>query len=351
MKLRDQNILLISPEPWDHIWVSKHHYARTLAEMGAKVVFANPPKNTWSLKQTEFPNLQVLDYPKFIPGLRKLPSFISQRIIKQKLKQIERHCAVCFDIIWSFDNSVFFDFTLLETYNISHVVDLNQDFETAKAARTADICLGNTAPIITRLQINNLNAHFINHGLHISSEKEPLDLQPTDGLKIGYCGNLDIPYLDWATLEQAFDQLTDCTFYLAGKCVRNQDKLQRDNVVYLGQLNASQLKSFYDDMDLLILCYLADDYSDQLANPHKFMEYLASGKPIVSSYTHTYDDIPEILMSHKQEEWLSLLKKSLIDYPIWNSKEMSHMRNKIAQDNTYEKQIERIENKINTFSI
>ncbi|MBU2885823.1 glycosyltransferase [Gilvimarinus agarilyticus] len=348
MKLTGKNILLISPEPWDHIFVSKHHYARHLVERGNQVVFANPAGDRWQLKGSGMAGLQILDYPKFVKGLRKLPSLVSQRLIRRKLQQIEKHCTIQFDIIWSFDNSVFFDFTLLDTYNISHIVDLNQDFETEKAARTADICLGNTSQIVDRLQVHNPNTHFINHGLHIRNEKEPLNLQHIEGMKIGYCGNLDIPYLDWKTLEQAFDQLTDCTFYLAGKCEHNQDKLHHENVVYLGQLNSSQMKSFYDEMDLLILCYLADDYPDQLANPHKFMEYLASGKPIVSSLTSTYAELQEVQMSHKQTEWLPLLERTITEYATWNSQELSDQRKAIAMDNTYEKQIERIETKINT---
>ncbi|PIB36610.1 hypothetical protein BFP72_14970 [Reichenbachiella sp. 5M10] len=348
MKLRDQNILLISPEPWDHIFVSKHHYARHLAERDNRVVFANPAGDRWQLKDSGVAGLQVLDYPKFVKGLRKLPTWVSQRLIRHKLKQIEKHCDLTFDLIWSFDNSVFFDFTLLDTYNISHIVDLNQDFETAKAARTADICLGNTSQIVERLQSHNPNTHFINHGLHLSDEQEAIDLQPVDGMKIGYCGNLDIPYLDWKTLEQAFAQLTDCTFYLAGKCERNQDKLQHPTVVYLGQLNASEMRSFYTEMDLLILCYLADDYPDQLANPHKFMEYLASGKPIVSSLTSTYVELQEVQMCTTQAEWLPLLQRTIAEYSAWSSSEMSDQRKAIANDNTYEKQIDRIENKINT---
>ena len=115
IKLVKKNILIISPESWSHIWVSKHHYARTLASMGAQVVFANPPKNQWRLQKSENDKLQILDYPKFITGLRKFPSWISQRLIKKKLIQIEAYCDLTFDIIWSFDNSVFFDFTLFHS--------------------------------------------------------------------------------------------------------------------------------------------------------------------------------------------------------------------------------------------
>ncbi|UXX81107.1 glycosyltransferase [Reichenbachiella carrageenanivorans] len=346
MKLTGKNILLISPEPWDHIYVSKHHYARHLAERGNLVVFANPAGNRWQVSDSEVAGLQVLDYPKFVKGLRKLPSFVSQRLIKHKLLQIEKYCALKFDIIWSFDNSVFFDFTLLNTYNISHIVDLNQDFEIAKTARTADICLGNTVQIVDRLRINNTNAHFINHGLNQGVEKTPLNIK-SDHLKIGYCGNLDIPYLDWDQVQSAFEELPNVDFYLAGNCEHNLEKIQHKNVTHLGKLNASQMASFYDEMDLLILCYLSDDYPDQLANPHKFMEYLATGKPIVASFTSTYADLQEIQMSYSQKKWLPLLKQTIAEYSTWNTQELSDKRKAIAKDNTYPKQIKRIEKLIN----
>ena len=39
MILKDKSILIVSPEPWAHLFVSKHHYAVHLAQRGNKVFF------------------------------------------------------------------------------------------------------------------------------------------------------------------------------------------------------------------------------------------------------------------------------------------------------------------------
>src|SRR5690606_40493981 len=56
-----------------------------------------------------------------------------------------------------------------------------------------------------------------------------------------------------------------------------------DNVHYLGVLKADELVSYYSLADVLLIAYKADEYKDQLSNPHKMMEYLASGKMIVAT--------------------------------------------------------------------
>jgi energy-coupling factor transporter ATP-binding protein EcfA2 len=41
--LKGKNILVISPEAWGKSKLSKHHYALTLAAIGNKVWFLQPP--------------------------------------------------------------------------------------------------------------------------------------------------------------------------------------------------------------------------------------------------------------------------------------------------------------------
>ncbi len=351
MKLAEQNILIISPEPWDHIWVSKHHYAHKLAEMGAKVVFANPPKKKWHLTHTEFSNLQVLHYPKFIKGLRKFPTTISQMLFKRKLKQIEKYCATSFDIIWSFDNSVFFDFTLMKhSFNISHIVDLNMDTEFKKAVQTSNLFLFNSRPIENKSISLNRESHFINHGFCNISIPVETEIQSKNGnLNVGYAGNLDIVYLDWKILIKTITSNPNINFHFAGKTDTPSKFEQFNNVTYHGLLNTKNLMAYYQQMNILIICYLADIYPDQLANPHKMMEYLGTGKPLLVTYTSTYKEYNEgiILMCQKNEEFLSKLKTLVSNYEHYNSEDLILKRKTIARSNTYEKQIERIEKLIN----
>src|SRR6186713_730734 len=50
--LRNRTILIVSPQSWGKMYVSKHHYAIELANYGNKVYFLNPPQTDKKEKMT-----------------------------------------------------------------------------------------------------------------------------------------------------------------------------------------------------------------------------------------------------------------------------------------------------------
>ena len=126
--LVNKNILLISPEPWGELMVSKHHYALELANRN-KVFFLNPPGHREGLGQVS-DNLVVVDFVSKIRGIRMLPQLLGAKLIARDLKILEDLVQVKFDIIWNFDPSRFFDLSAIkQVLRIAHIVDLNQDFQ------------------------------------------------------------------------------------------------------------------------------------------------------------------------------------------------------------------------------
>ena len=60
MQLTNKTILVISPQAWGQMYLSKHHYALTLAQLGNTVYFLNPPKqgNYGSKEQVKIVSLK-----------------------------------------------------------------------------------------------------------------------------------------------------------------------------------------------------------------------------------------------------------------------------------------------------
>lgn len=344
MRLVNKNILLISPEPWSHIFVSKHHYATHLAERGNQVVFLNPPSpRGYRIFKTEYDNLRVANYPGFWKGLRFFPKFLRKKNESNVFIRIEKIADLKFDVIWSFDNSVFFDFDALPNslLKISHIVDLNMNFRFRQAASSADFCFSCTQKLVNKQRKFNSNTHFIQHGYDAATEKEwIIESTKIKDIKVGYAGNLDIEYIDWSLIQNVVNKHSNCQFYFAGS---GSTHLHNENAHFIGRLDRGELLSFYKQMDVLIIAYKADVFSDQLANPHKVMDYLGSGKPIIATYTKEYKNLDLIYMTKKNNEWPLLFEEIINDLSKYNTKVLSDMRKNYALVNTYKKQIDKIQ--------
>ena len=356
--LRDKNILLISPEPWDHISVSKHHYAVYLAKQGNRVFFLNPPGIRVAVDETQFLHVSSVHYQGFIKGLRYLPSFIRRLAVKLTYLRLQQRCNTQFDIVWSFDNSVFFDFDALPkgTIKISHIVDVSQNFQTKRAASNADYCFCTTEFLKERLLNFNTRVFKIDHGYHFSGTTGVTLTVPSTRTRVYYAGNLSIPYIDWILLEKIVYQHQEVDFFFIGPghdrlsevvdCSKAKRRvIESTNTKFLGAVTSDDLSSHYHSADILLLAYQQCD-REQVANPHKMMEYLGSGRMIVATFTAEYQDLTKkglILMSDDNSEFAEVFARALKDLPYWNSRSMEEQRKSYAMKNTYAKQIEKIE--------
>ncbi len=88
--LNNKKILVISPESYDHIPVSKHHFSSVLAQLGNKVFFLNPPSETNRVVADEqYPNLFIVDY-RAVPGTNRFPGIIRNVVNRYVIQKIER---------------------------------------------------------------------------------------------------------------------------------------------------------------------------------------------------------------------------------------------------------------------
>jgi hypothetical protein len=354
MDLMNKNILLISPEPWDHIFVSKHHYANHLAKSGNRVFFLNPPNDKMDCVKTKFNNVYLVNYRGFIKGLRFFPSYFQRYFIHQKFEAIQKLCAAHINIVWSFDNSVFFDFSSLpkNVFCISHIVDLNQDFNTIIAARTADLCIGVNQKIVNRLRKHNSNTILIPHGVQNFGDKiDEIDLAGENTIKAIYMGNLSMPHIDWELLLQIVLAQPFVDFVLIGdgeNTYSNSVKssvLEKSNVFLTGKISADKIPSYLKKSDILLSIY-DETYATNYATPHKMMEYFSSGKMIVSTWISEYEkQFKEgiILMTKNQNEFVRKFNLVVENLEEWNSSDKILKRQNFASKFTYDMQIEKIE--------
>ncbi len=358
MEIANTNILIISPEPWGNNFVSKHHYAVTLAAKGNTVYFLNPPSSSYSVQPTAYEHVYEVNYTPFLKGLRYLPELLQRRQIQRKYEKLQQLINCTFDVIWSFDNSVFYDFAALpgNVLKISHIVDLNQDFQTAKAASTADICFCTTDYIKEKLLFHNPNTFKIHHGYTPSRAlKEKVVLPGSHTIKAVYVGNLAFPYIDWQIICQLVKQHQTVDFVFVGpdgksnlskNIYTNADKevvKAARNTYFVGAVPHEQIPGILEQADVLLVAYKEEHHRDQ-ASPHKFMEYLGSGKVIVATYTDEYKDKSELLeMTERNEDIPNKFNEVIKNLKCCNASKKMEQCKEFANNNTYIKQIETIE--------
>ncbi len=361
MLFNKKNILLISPEPWGINFVSKHHYARELAKNN-KVYFLNPPSKKFKIAAFNS-TLFIVDHKPVFRGLGRLPAYISAYLIYYELKVIEKKVGCRFDIIWNFDSSRFFNLAKIKNkLKIAHLVDLSEHFQRPLLARTSDICFCTTDAIAREMRKYNSKTFNIGHGVQkqenpaFLTKEEKSELKTGHKYKAAYIGNLSIKYLDWETICGIVKRNPDVAFFFIGPIeesnlsgVRTFNKKLNDiqllpNTIFLGSKPAEKIPAYLREMDILLLTYQADRYRDQLANPHKMMEYLASGKVVVASWTDEYKDKKHLLeMVESNDQLPEKFREVISNLEYYNNPEKQAERKAYALENTYEKKIRRIE--------
>ena len=339
--------LIISPEPWAGLKVSKHHYALELSARGFQVFYLGPSEEV----KYSVDGITILQSPSALPGIRFLPRLIQYYFLKRQWHRIVKMNGLTkIDIVWSFDPSRLFDFRVFKNarYRILHLVDYNQWFQAAIAAQTSDLSIGVSDYIVKRLKAHNENTIKVSHGYHCkTASSTKVDLPGKQSLKAIYIGNLDIQYLDWSIVRAIVDEHEEVDFIFMGKHIENTNASfeglrERTNFFHLSPKAPELVASYLAAADLCLLAYRSDEFPEQLANPHKMLEYLASGKTIVSTYCHEFRNFKGILMTKNNNEFSKVFSQAIGHISENNTLHKQRERKAQALANSYESKVDQV---------
>ncbi len=362
MELTGKVILLISSEPWGKIYISKHHYANALAARGNKVFFLNPPdftlkRGTVNIREIN-EHLSVISYRPVFPWVIKFHArWLFDLLIRKIIANIIKHTG-SIDIVWDFNCSYLYND--LSAFGASMILFHPVDKISADTAnKKADIVFSVSQLILNDYKVPDVPRYLVNHG--ISSEfikiaKQPALSNSGSPVKACYIGNLLIPSLDREMIKGLVSKHPEVEFVfigpynnknnIAGSSLPGDEEFidflrTNSNVTLTGVLDSAEIAALIPAFDVFLVCYKTSEHY-RCDNTHKVLEYLSTGKVIVSTPILYYKDSDLFEISDRDDviETFTRVTAALYQY---NSDELMRRRKDFALNNTYEKHIGEIE--------
>lgn len=383
MNLKNKTILVLSPQAWGTMYVSKHHYAVELAKRGNEVYFLNPPSEGHTSDRrvavTPLPDAEglfLVTHRLYFPyNLKFHAPGLFHRLMGPQIAAIIRALGKPPDIVWSFDLNNTYPLTSFgkNCFKIFHPVDEPLNKAALTAGKGADMVFSVTREILDKYRTLDVPRHFINHGVagvflptaadQLARGLDPVDDRAREGIKVGFSGNLLRKDIDRAALLAIIRAHPSVSFHCWGSYSSRQANMGGDgdtdtlsfiddlrscaNVTLHGPVPSTQLARAIHAMDAFLICYDVKKDQSGGTNYHKVMEYLCTGNVIIANNITTYHDHPGLIQMIENRESNAelppLFARVIGNLAEYNSDTLRSRRMDFAAANTYARQIEKIE--------
>lgn len=145
--------------------------------------------------------------------------------------------------------------------------------------------------------------------------EEPSDQKQIAHPRLGYCGVID-ERLDINLIAEIADLRPDWQIVMIGPVVkiRDEDLPRRTNIHYLGGKNYQELPAYMAGWDVALMPFALND-STKFISPTKTPEYLAAGKPVISTairdVVKPYGEMNLVYIAPTAEEFVAVGEKAL----------------------------------------
>jgi GT2 family glycosyltransferase/glycosyltransferase involved in cell wall biosynthesis len=161
-------------------------------------------------------------------------------------------------------------------------------------------------------------AHFLGHGVDFdrfagaTPADVPADLRAIRRPVIGFFGGIDDYVIDFELLERIAVDLPDASLVLIGAATCDMSPLTRhENVHWLGPRPYDRIPAYGAGFDVAIMPWLQNEWIRN-CNPIKAKEYLALGKPIVTTRYPEAVHLDDVMaIADGTEDFIRLVREAL----------------------------------------
>lgn len=159
--------------------------------------------------------------------------------------------------------------------------------------------------------------HGVDYELFSTAEQNPYKPKEIADIPkpvVGFFGSINNHTSNMALVEKVAELLPDVSFVFIGKIAVDVSGLQdRKNTWLLGQKPYEQIPHYGKCFDVAIMPWRQNRWIEG-CNPIKLKEYLALGKPVVSTpFPELEKYLDVVLVAEKPEEFAECIKKALVE--------------------------------------
>jgi glycosyltransferase involved in cell wall biosynthesis len=381
------DILCFSSTDWDGIWGSRQQVMLRFARRGYRVFLVERPAGPEHLLR--YPDLRWRKLRRWREGLQavadnlwivSLPPLLPGRYYLKAINRVNQWLTVH----WStrYLNRLDFTSPILWIYNpeqgplighfgerlsVYHCIDEFTAGTSGRKRRTiaalegdllakADVVFANSS--LTFENKRRFNPHTycipsaadVDHFAQALNPKLPLPpaIAAISHPVAGFVGNVT-DRLDISLLAQVIGQLPDWQFVFIGQTYPQKVDLspltKLCNVHFLGKHSFWDLPSLVKGIDVFLLPYVSDELA-RYRSPLKLYEYLAAGRPIVSTMHPEVQEMSDVVhLASTPNEFAIKLTRALVE----DSPEQQQQRLAVARQHSWDLRVDEMERILNQF--
>ena len=330
------DLIFVSMENWDEVWRRNQFLcaglARRFPEM--KILFVTPPRDyshslrmgrvvdmcrnaEWSVP--DYPGITVTSPPKLFPNTLRLGRAMNESLYRSYVRHTARRMGLTRPILWlnphyavhmvgrMDERSVVYDITddWISFGQKAWLTDLirRQDEELCHRADAVIVCsqkLYQMKQSLAQRLFLIPNGVDTVHYSHVLDSDGPLPPEAAAWRHpvLGYTGTVHPDRVDVDLLEQVAHAFPCGMVALVGPMLLPEAEQARlraaGNVVMMGSVPYSRVPDYMRAFDVCITPHRMTDFTESL-NPIKLWEYLAAGKPVVSTDVAGFREYPDLV--------------------------------------------------------
>lgn len=168
---------------------------------------------------------------------------------------------------------------------------------------------------LTKLFKENKNVYWVANGVDIDFFTSGFSNHvPGTPITVGYIGKIQ-ERVDFELVEACLKKFSNIQFVFMGPVYSQKKIIKRlqknySNLLFTGDIHYKNLPQAMKKIDLAIIPHRVDDFTESM-NPLKLYEYLAAGKPVVSTRVAGISDIsPYVYSAGSYDEFIAELSNT-----------------------------------------